>query len=102
MDLVCKCGSPRECQRIEQRGPPPAATSPNPLRGQFSGDLTLFGYAASNPGRYTDVEGESAVADAIPVAIGLAAADGPVLPFGDAAGAVVLAGALAVDIALLN
>ncbi|MEL6760692.1 MAG: hypothetical protein AAFP04_09840 [Myxococcota bacterium] len=48
------------------------------------------------------MEGESAVADAIPVAIGLAAADGPVLPFGDAAGAVVLAGALAVDIALLN
>ncbi|MEL6196127.1 MAG: hypothetical protein AAFQ77_03655, partial [Myxococcota bacterium] len=73
--------------------------TPDP-RGQFGGDLTLFGYAASNPGRYTDAEGESAVADAIPVAIGLAAADGPVLPFGDAAGAVVLAGALAVDIAL--
>ncbi|MEM6559621.1 MAG: RHS repeat-associated core domain-containing protein [Myxococcota bacterium] len=73
--------------------------TPDP-RGQFGGDLTLFGYAASNPGRYTDAEGESAVADAIPVAIGLAVADGPVLPFGDAAGAVVLAGALAVDIAL--
>ncbi|MEL6760685.1 MAG: hypothetical protein AAFP04_09805 [Myxococcota bacterium] len=73
--------------------------TPDP-RGQFGGDLTLFGYAASNPGRYTDAEGESAVADAIPVAIGLAAADGPVLPFGDAAGAVVLASALSVDIAL--
>ncbi|MEO1332439.1 MAG: RHS repeat-associated core domain-containing protein [Myxococcota bacterium] len=73
--------------------------TPDP-RGQFGGDLTLFGYAASNPGRYTDAEGESAVADAIPVAIGLAAADGPALPFGDAAGALVLAGALAVDIAL--
>ncbi|MEL6339059.1 MAG: RHS repeat-associated core domain-containing protein [Myxococcota bacterium] len=74
--------------------------TPDP-RGQFGGDLTLFGYAASNPGRYTDAEGESAVADAIPVAIGLAASDGPLLPFGDAAAAVVLAGALAVDIALV-
>ena len=65
----------------------------------LAGGINLYTYALDNPVRYTDPFGLSALTGTLPIAGGLAAADGP-LPVGDLIGLGLLGGALLYD--LLN
>ena len=62
----------------------------------LAGGINTYGYAYSNPGRYTDPEGLQALAGALPLAGAAAVADGP-LPIGDLIGLAIIAGAAIYD-----
>lgn len=63
----------------------------------LNGGINTYGYALQNPILYVDPTGESSVARALPIAGGLAIADGPV-PIGDLLAGGLLLGALIYDL----
>ncbi len=65
--------------------------------GFVGGDANLYRRVGNDPVNWIDPWGLSALTPALPIGVGFATADGPLLPFGDIIGGAIIAGAAIYD-----